>query len=214
MQPISLACALALGISLAAGIAPTHAAGQAGHAAASTTAPKLHAAMRELWLGHVEHARAYATAVKAGDAAAAGKAAEAVVANARQIADAVGGFYGAAAGQQMLTLLAGHWGGVKALTDARHAGDAAAADKAMNQLTANAGEIAKFLSGANPNLPDDAVRSLLLAHVAHHSEQIDAIMRGDARAEAATWSAMKAHMDTIADALADGIAKQFPGKAA
>ncbi len=38
-------------------------------------------------------------------------------------------------------------------------------------------------------------------------------MRGDMAAEAQTWSAMKAHMDTLADALSDGIAKQFPDKA-
>jgi len=218
MQSIPLACALALALSFAAAAStPAYAAEHADHAvagaASATSAPKLHAALRELWLGHVEHTRAYAMAVKAGDPMAATKAADDVVANAKQIANAVGGFYGADAGKQMLTLLAGHWGGVKALTDARHAGDTAAADKAMNDLTANANEIAKFLSGANPYLPDDAVRSLLLGHVAHHSEQISEIMSGDMKAEATTWTAMKAHMNTIADALADGITRQFPDKA-
>ena len=43
--------------------------------------------------------------------------------------------------------------------------------------------------------------------------QVGEIMRGDMAAEARTWSAMKAHMDTLADALSDGIAKQFPDKA-
>jgi hypothetical protein len=83
----------------------------------------------------------------------------------------------------------------------------------MQDLNANGGAIAKFLAGANPNLPEGAVLGLLTAHVAHHKAQIGEIMRGDMASEAATWSAMKTHMDTLADALSDGIAKQFPAKA-
>ena len=176
-------------------------------------APKLHAAMRSLWQGHVEQTRAYAMAVKAADSAAATKAADGVVANAKQIAAAVGGYYGDAAGKQMMTLLAGHWGGVKAMTDAQHADDSAANTKAMHDLTTNADEIAKFLSGANPNLPEEAVRGLMMTHVGHHAQQISQIMKGDAAGEASTWKMMRAHMDTLADALSDGIAKQFPAKA-
>jgi hypothetical protein len=181
--------------------------------AAVPAAPKLHAAMRSLWQGHVEGTRAYALAVKANDAKAAKKAGDDVVADAKQIADAVGGFYGADAGKQMLTLLAGHWGGVKAMTDAVHAGDNAARDKALNDLVANGSEISKFLSGANPNLTEDAVRGLLTTHVGHHSAQIGEIMQGDMKAEATTWAAMRAHMDTLADELSGEIAKQFPQKA-
>jgi len=218
MKAAPLLYALALCLASATAdlvVAPTDASAAAAtdNAASSPAAPKLHAAMRSLWQGHVERTRAYAMAVKAGDAAAAKKAADEVVANATQIADAVGGFYGPAAGKQMLTLLGGHWGAVKAMTDAQHAGDAAADAKAMQDLTANAGEIAKFLSGANPNLPEDAVRGLLMTHGAHHAQQIDEIMKGDTKAEAETFRMMRAHMDTLADALAGGIAKQFPAKA-
>ena len=190
-----------------------HSAAAAPAAATAPAAPKLQATLRALWHGHVVHARDYAKATHAGNSAAATKAANDVVANAKQIAGAVGSFYGDAAGKQMLTLLAGHWGAVKALTDARSKHDEAAASTAMNDLTANAGEIAKFLAGANPNLPEDTLRGLLLAHGAHHAQQIQQIMAGDTKGEAATWKAMQAHMDTIADALAAGIAKQFPQKA-
>ena len=133
---------------------------------------------------------------------------------AKQIANAVAGFYGADAGTGMLKLLAGHWAGVKALTDATHAGDKAAADKAMQELATNAGEIAKFLHGANPaNWPEATVDGLLLEHVADHHAQLGEIMSGDTAAEAKTWAAMQEHMNMIADALAGGIAKQFPAKA-
>ncbi len=204
---------------LAAGPAMAHAAdaqhAPASQAAAATapTAPKLHAAMRSLWHGHIVNTRDYAMAVHAGDQAKAGKSADAVVTNAKQIADAVAGFYGKPAGERMLQLLAGHWGAVKAMTDARAKGDTAGSNKAMADLAANASEIAKFLAGANPNLPEDTVRGLLLQHGADHGQQVGQIMAGDSKGEAETWKHMQAHMDTIADALAGAIAKQFPDKA-
>lgn len=181
--------------------------------AAEVAAPQLQAAMRDLWHGHIVHARDYAMAVHAGDDARADAAADAVVENAKQLADAVAGFYGDAGGEAMMTLLAGHWGAVKALTDAQDNNDEAAGTAAMNDLTANAGEIAKFLAGANPNLPEDAVRGMMLAHGAHHAQQIRQIMAGDTAGEAQSWAAMQSHMDMIADALAGAIAKQFPDKA-
>ena len=229
LKPLGLAVALALVAGCNQAAPPANAAAVADdamHAAppvaadatpttapADAPAPQLQAAMRDLWHGHIAAARDYALAVKAGNDADSAAAADAVVANSKQIAAAVAGFYGDAAGDGMLTLLAGHWGAVKALNDARAEGDDAAASQAMTDLSTNAGEIAKFLAGANPNLPEDTVRALMLAHGAHHSQQINLILAGDTEGEAAEWTAMQAHMDMIADALAAAIAKQFPDKA-
>ncbi|MER3546881.1 MAG: hypothetical protein C4338_04455 [Rhodanobacteraceae bacterium] len=205
---------MGLAVAATAASVPTQESGAASASASSaTTAPKLHAALRSLWHGHIVNTRAYAMAVKAGNQDEAKKAAADVVANAKQIADAVAGFYGKPAGEQMLKLLAGHWGGVKALTDAEHSGDKPAHQKAMQDLAQNATAIAKFLASANPNLPEATVQGLLMMHVADHKTQIDQIMAGDAAGEAQTWTHMQAHMNTIADALADAIAKQFPSKA-
>jgi len=203
----------ALSATPAATPAPAMAMQASAPAAATVAAPKLDAALRSLWHGHVVHTRDYALAVHAHDTAKAKAAAAAVVANAKQIANAVGGFYGHAAGAQMLQLLGGHWAGVKALTDAREANDAAAQSKAMADLNSNVDAIAKFLSSANPNLPESAVQGLLATHVAHHATQIQQIMSGDMQGEKATWVAMQQHMDVISDALAGAIAKQFPAKA-
>ncbi len=213
---LSLLAAFGFGGLLA--VSPVSAATHDAHASAPATAesvaPKLDAALRGLWQGHVQHTRDYALAVKAGDKGSAEKAASGVVGNARQIADAVAGFYGTDAGETMLKLLGAHWGAVKAMTDAEHAGNHAAATQAAKDLADNASAIAKFLAAANPYLPEDAVRGLLMAHGAHHQAQIGEIMRGDMQSEAKTWGAMRAHMDTIADALASALAKQFPEKAA
>lgn len=220
MKPLVIACALALGLAMTAA-APSAFAGSAavGAPAASASAPapaapKLHAAMRSLLHGHIVATRDYALAVHAGNKAAEARAEHAVVANAKAIADAVAGFYGKAGGDAFLKLLAGHWGGVKALTDAAHAHDAAAEQKAMQDLATNGGEIAKFLSSANPNLPEATVQGLWLEHVSDHKTQVDEMMANASKAEQDTaWEHMEMHANTIADALAGGIAKQFPAKA-
>lgn len=53
-------------------------------------------------------------------------------------------------------------------------------------------------------------RSLLTAHGAHHVQQIQEFQAKQYDQEARTWAAMKDHMYVIADALAGGIARQFP----
>lgn len=211
--PFALAGALAL-------LAPPAQAGHPMHATTAataknpTTAPRLQAALRDLWQAHVVHTRDYAFATHAGRAEAARSAEQAVVANARQIADAIAGYYGREAGERMLQLLGGHWGAVKEMTQARQAGDAKAGAIAMQNLTDNARGIATFLAGANPHLSHEALLGLLMAHGAHHAAQIEQVMAGDLDREQDTWVAMQAHMRTIADALAAALAQQFPGKAA
>ncbi len=169
-------------------------------------------ALRDLWVEHIFWIRNYVVANEAKNTKARDVAANEVVANAKQIAGAIEAFYGKAASDQLLTLLAGHWGAVKAIEDATAASKAKARDTAMSDLVANAKEIAKFLSSANPYLPNDALVGLLSAHGAHHVSQIDQLHAGLYADEAKTWAMMRGHMLVIADALVDGLAKQFPDK--
>lgn len=213
LSALSIACALALGVGLTTA-APNAYAQSAAAAPAAATAPKLHATMRSLWHGHIVTTRDYALAAHAGNQANEKKAADAVVANAKQIAAAVAGFYGKDAGNGLLELLAGHWSGVKALTDSAKAKNAADEDKAMTELGLNAGKIAKFLAGANPNWKESDLDSALLMHGGDHRKQVDLMMSNAPKADqAAAWTEMQQHMNMIADALSDGIAKQFPDKA-
>jgi hypothetical protein len=216
MKPLSMACALALGLAFvaAAPAALAQAAQPTASAAVAPAAPQLHAAMRSLWHGHIVSTRDYALAVHAGDKAGAQKAADAVVANARQIANAVAGFYGKDAGAGLLKLLAGHWAGVKALTDATKAGDKAGEQKAMGDLASNATALARFLAGANPNWSEATLDGALMMHVDDHKTQLEEMMSdAPAAQQAKSWTEMQHHMDMIADVLASGIAKQFPNKA-
>lgn len=217
MKPLSTACAIALGLALATTapiVLAEPAQPVASASAAAPAAPKLHAAMRELWHGHIVTTRDYDVAVHEGSQANAKKAADAVVANAKQIANAVAGFYGKAAGDGLLKLLAGHWGGVKALTDATKAKNTAGEQKAMNDLAGNVTALAKFLAGANPNWSEATLEGALMMHVNDHKTQIEEMMsNAPAAQQAKSWTEMQHHMNMIADVLADGIAKQFPNKA-
>jgi len=215
-RPLSFLLALALPLASAAPIAATAHPGHGADLALAATpaAPsKLAQTLRTLWQGHIEAVRAYVFAAHAHDGAQSKAAADQVVANAKQIAGAVGSFYGKPAGEKMLTLLAGHWGAVKAYADATFAKDEAGRSKATAELNANAKDIADFLSGANPYLPQATLLSLLAAHGAHHIGEIQQVASGDKAGELKTWAAMQAHMVVIADALAGGIAIQFPDKA-
>lgn len=170
------------------------------------------AVLRDLWLNHVFWVRNVVVEEISGNAPAAKIAEAQVVANAQAIAGAIEPFYGAEAKEALFKLLAGHYGAVKAYLDASIAKDAAKQKEAMDQLLANADQIATFLSGANPNLPKDALLGLLQAHGGHHMNQIQQLIAKDYSGEAETWADMSQHMYAIADALTDGIAKQFPDK--
>lgn len=170
------------------------------------------AALRDLWLGHIFWVRNVVEARLAGNASEAKSAERQVVANAQEIAAAIEPYYGKAASDQLFKLLAGHWGAISNYLDATRAGSKTQQDAAFKQLVDNAGQIATFLSGANPHLPADTLRGLLTAHGAHHVQQIQELHAKQYEEEAKTWAAMTAHMYVIADALAGGIAAQFPDK--
>ncbi len=168
------------------------------------------AALRDLWVGHVFWVRNVVVETLAGNKNAAAAAEKEVVANAKQIAGAIEPYYGKAASEKLFGLLAGHYGAVKQYLEA--AGSKTKQDAALKNLTGNATEIAKFLSGANPNLPFDTLNGLLLAHGGHHVLEIHQLRGKQYAEEAQTWEAIKKHMYVIADALAGAIAKQFPAK--
>ncbi len=202
-----LVCVTAV-LSLTAGLASQAQDTAAKRASAAATQD----AIRDLWVGHIFWVRNVVVDTYAGNAAGASSAEKQVVANAKAIAGAIEPFYGKAASDKLFGLLAGHWGAIKDHIAATNQGDAAGQKAAVDKLTANANEIAGFLSGANPNLPNDTLRGLLAAHGAHHVQQNQQLKAKQYDQEAQTWTAMKDHMYTVADALTAAIAKQFPDK--
>jgi len=206
---------LAAGTAAAAGLATPILAASPQLAATTPASAKVaetKAALRDLWVGHIFWVRGVVFATLAKNKPSATAAEQAVVGNAKDIAGAIAPFYGQPASDKLFELLAGHYGAIKEYLEAAVKKDAAAESKATDHLTANAQDIAAFLSGANPNLPKDTLNELLLAHGGHHLQQIQEVQAGQYEKEAATWSAMKGHIYVIADALTDALAKQFPDK--
>lgn len=185
-------------------------------AAASPTAdsPALttRLALRDLWVEHIFWIRTYAQANQSGDQKQAKVAADQVVDNATKIANSIAPLYGQPAADQLLKLLAGHWGAVKHYSDATVAKDAKGKQTAVADLTSNAKAIAAFLAKANPNLPEATLVNMLSAHGGHHIAQIDEFAAHDYAGEANTWSMMRVHILALADALTGALVKQFPDK--
>jgi hypothetical protein len=169
-------------------------------------------ALENLWTDHIFWVRAAVVATHDKNQAADEAAEKQVVANAHAIADAVAPFYGKDAGEQLFTLLGGHWGAIKAYLKATDSHNEQAAQKAQKDLYDNAHAIAKFLGSANPNWPEATVSSMLVVHAAHHIAQINDIYAGQYDQEAENWAQMRTHMNALGDALANGLAKQFPAK--
>lgn len=189
----------------------------AAHVDVATAAPSAKvtetgAALRDLWVGHIFWVRNVIVDTLDGNKSAAAAAEKEVVANARQIAASIEPFYGKEASDKLFGLLAGHYGAAKQYLEASVAGSKAKQEVAFKALTGNASDIARFLSGANPNLPFDTLNGLLLAHGAHHIQEIQQLQSKQYAEEGQTWDAMKKHMYGIADALAGAIAKQFPAR--
>lgn len=178
----------------------------------TTKSVELKMALRDLWTSHIFWVRNVVLMTKLGAMDAAKVAEDQAVQNARAIADSIDPIYGKAASDKLFTLLAGHYGAIKEYMSATYAGDAAGKSAAVDKIKKNADEIATFLSSANPNWPKDALLGLLMAHGGHHIAQIDQFNSNDFSAEAETVTMMKKHIHSIADALADGIVKQFPKK--
>lgn len=180
--------------------------------AADSAALTTRLSMRDLWVEHVFWIRNYAIANQAADKQQAKVAADQVVDNATKIANSLAPLYGQPAADQLLKLLAGHWGAVKHYSDATVAKDTKGKQAAVADLTSNAKAIAAFLAKANPNLPEATLVTMLAAHGGHHVSQVDQLAAHDYAGEANTWQMMRTHVLALADALTAAVVKQFPDK--
>lgn len=184
-------------------------------AAAPSSANKLVAtrlALRDLWRAHIFWVRAAVVATHDKNGAARDVAEAQAVANAKAIANSVVPFYGKAGSEQLFKLLGGHWGAIKAYLLAKDSGNQAGESKAEKMLFDNAEQIAGFLSSANANWPKQDLLTMLNAHGGLHLRQINQIYAGQYEQEAETWKAFVRNVNEMGDALATGLAKQFPDK--
>ena len=77
---------------------------------------------------------------------------------------------------------------------------------------ANATDIATFLSGANPNWPKTELVKMLNEHLSLTTQEATARLEKNWTADVAAFDKIFDQAMHMADALTDGIVKQFPNK--
>ncbi|MDR7098819.1 phage terminase Nu1 subunit (DNA packaging protein) [Lysobacter niabensis] len=168
-------------------------------------------AMRKLWEDHITYTRNYIISALAGlpdtDAVAAR-----LMKNQDEIGAAIKPYYGDAAGDKLAGLLRDHISQAAEVVKAAKGGDKAQLDAAQAKWSANGKEIAAFLSSANPNWVKADLEAMLQKHLDLTSGEVVARLHKDWAADIKAYDEGHEHMLMFADALTDGIAKQYPEK--
>jgi hypothetical protein len=167
--------------------------------------------MRKLWTDHVVWTRDYIVAALA-DQPDAQAAANRLMKNQEDLGAAVAKYYGSAAGQQVTTLLKEHISIAVDLIKAAKAGDKAGQQQADARWQQNGAQIAEFLSKANPNWPRATLADMMKMHLSTTTDEVVARLNRNWDADVQAFDRVYDHILKMADALADGIVKQFPDK--
>ena len=207
---ILLASLAAVGI-LHATASPALAQALPHHSADASPATTLRQDMRDLWTDHVIWTRAYVVAAVA-DQPDATAAATRLLKNQEDIGAAVGAFYGTAAGDHLTALLKEHI--LIAVDLIKHAksGNHTAFAATDGKWARNGEDIADYLSQANPNWPREALRQMMTLHLSTTKEEVVARLTQNWSADVRAFDAVYDHILAMADALSEGIIKQFPEK--
>ena len=95
---------------------------------------------------------------------------------------------------------------------AAKAGDNAGVQAAQKRWSANGEEIATMLSEANPNWPKATLVDMMQKHLDLTTQEAVSRLKKDWDGDIAAYDKGHEHMLMFADALTDGIIKQFPSK--
>ncbi len=171
-----------------------------------------HDQMRKLWEDHVTWTRLAIVAFADGSAGF-DAAATRLLQNQVDLGDAIEPYYGAAAGDELTTLLDGHITIAVELLQAAKAGDSAAFDDANARWYDNSDQIADFLADANPRYWSAAVlRASMETHLDQTLAEASQELGGDYVASVATYDEIHHHILDMADLLSSGIMRQFPDR--
>jgi hypothetical protein len=129
--------------------------------------------------------------------------------NQEDIGNAIKPFYGEQAGNQMTSQLKDHITIAVDLLEAAKAGNSTALEETEEKWYANADEIAKFLSTANPNWTKEDMLNMLNEHLSLTKTEAVARLTGDYATDVSTFDALYKHAISMADEFTVGIVKQF-----
>lgn len=177
----------------------------------SKSSVELRMGMRKLWEDHITYTRNYIISALA-DLEDIGKVAERLLKNQDDIGDAIKPIYGDEAGKKLAALLRDPILVATEVVKAATMGNNEELSKASKKWTANADDIAAFLSGANPNWPKNVLQDMLHKHLEYTTQEVVSRLKKDWASDIQAYDKGHVHMLMLADALTDGIVKQFPDK--
>jgi hypothetical protein len=177
---------------------------------ASVADESVHAEMRRLWEEHVAWTRFFLIADVAGLEDAPQTTAR-LLQNQVDIGNAIKPYYGAAAGNQLSSLLEVHITDAVTLVNAARAGDQEGAMRASVAWYANADDIASFLASANPNWSVGELMRLMDLPLRQTTQEATDRLKMNWVADIADHDAVETHILHMADVLSGGISAQFPG---
>jgi hypothetical protein len=177
----------------------------------TAAATALRQTMRKLWTDHVVWTRGYVVAA-VGDQPDAPAAAARLMKNQEDIGAAVAGYYGKPAGDRLTALLKDHIAIAVDIIKFAKAGDKASQEQANTKWLRNAEDIADFLSKANPNWPRAVLVKMMNMHLSTTTDEVVARLTKNWDADTRAFDVVYEHILVMADALSDGIIKQFPEK--
>lgn len=147
------------------------------------------------------------------DLPAKGPTAQRLLQNQIDIGNAIKPFYGDAAGVKLSALLKDHIVIATELIDAAKAGETAKQADATKRWSANADEIASFLTGANPgNWPAKEMKSMMHEHLDLTTAEVVAGLKKDWAGDILAYDKVHGQILKMVDMLSAGITKQFPDK--
>ena len=174
-------------------------------------ADQLRAGMRRLWVDHVIWTREYIVNTIEADPSVDAATAR-LMKNQEDIGHALAPFYGKVAGDSVTLLLKQHITIAGELVAASSAKDNALVTVTDQRWRANAIAIATLLSGLNPNWPMNDLNTMLNEHLTLTALEGKARLDRNYSEDVATFDRILTQSLVMANALSEGIIKQFPNK--
>jgi hypothetical protein len=177
----------------------------------SPSSQKLKEDMRILWNDHVIWTHNYIVSAVDG-LEDQDKVLERLLQNQKDIGNAIKPLYGEKAGNQLADLLTEHIVIAGKIVEAAKAGNQKEVEKLNKEWYRNADDITTFLTSANPDWSQKELKELLYMHLGFVTKEAVARIKKDWMQNIESFDKGRAHIFHLADALTEGIVKQFPEK--
>lgn len=167
---------------------------------------------RRLWFDHVLWTSNYITSATTAGAKDQNDVLARLLKNQEDLGNAVKPVYGEEAGNKLTSLLKEHIVIAGKIVDAAKSGNKALLNKLNKEWYRNADSIAAFLSGANPYLKNEDLKSMLYMHLELVENDLSASLAKDWKARIDAIDEGATHIIHMSDAISSGVVKQFPDK--